>query len=126
MSFITVTLGFLIALLLPCSKIIEPEAVEGINERLVQFTCPSGYYNEMASLMVNAYDNSIALLYNSETAFTIPVLIPGAIIIFFCANMAAGLGISGGMVQVTRPIEFRSGNDICSSLCFLLVVYGVV
>src|SRR3569832_642930 len=53
----------------------------------------------MASILVNAYDNSIALLYNSDSEFTFPILIAAAIIIFFCANLAAGLGLSGGMVQ---------------------------
>jgi len=53
----------------------------------------------MASLLVTPYDSSIALLYNSDTTFTLPILLAASIIIFFCANLAAGLGLSGGMVQ---------------------------
>ncbi len=53
----------------------------------------------MASLMVTPYDSSIALLYNSGTNFTLPVLLGAGVFIFFCANLAAGLGLSGGMVQ---------------------------
>ena len=51
-SVFTVSHGFAIALAVPCMQIPEHEAAEGINKRFVQFTCPDGQYNEMASLMV--------------------------------------------------------------------------
>jgi hypothetical protein len=80
--FIKVSLGFMVAAGVPCIDVppVDPNA-PGINERLVQFTCPPGQYNQMASLMVNAYDSSIALLYNSGTDFTLPVLFGAAVFV---------------------------------------------